>query len=152
MKPQFEYGQAVRVIRNVRNDGTFPGTDTGDLLIRRGSVGYVRDVGTFLQDKIIYSVDFLEQGRMVGCREEELIDADAKWTPSRFEAREKVRAARHLATAGEIIVECGDEGEVLRVHRDQSGGPDYEVRFPGRTLLVPERALEPAGDAGGEGV
>jgi nitrogen fixation protein NifZ len=142
MMPRYQYGQAVRVIRNVRNDGTFPGTDTGDLLIRRGSVGYVRDVGTFLQDKIIYSVDFLEQGRMVGCREEELIDADESWTPSRFEAREKVLAGRHLARAGEVIVERGAEGEVLRVHRNDDG-VDYEVRFPGRTLLVPERALDP---------
>lgn len=142
MMPRYQYGQAVRVVRNVRNDGTFPGTDTGELLIRRGSIGYVRDVGTFLQDKIIYSVDFLEQGRMVGCREEELIDAEEPWTPSRFEAREKVRAARHLAAAGEVIVESGSEGEILRVRREAEG-VGYEVRFPGRTLLVPERALEP---------
>ena len=39
--PQFEYGDEVRVIRNVRNDGTYPGMDTGSLLIRRGSVGCV---------------------------------------------------------------------------------------------------------------
>ena len=58
MRPRFEYGEAVRVIRNVRNDGTFPGEPTGRLLIRRGSIGYVRDVGTFLQDQLIYSVDF----------------------------------------------------------------------------------------------
>ena len=34
--PLYEYGQAVRLIRNVRNDGTYPGSDTGALLMRRG--------------------------------------------------------------------------------------------------------------------
>ncbi len=47
---RYNYGVAVRVIRNVRNDGTYPGMDTGDFLVRRGSVGYVVNVGTFLQD------------------------------------------------------------------------------------------------------
>ena len=50
MRPRFEYGDEVRVTRNVRNDGTYPGLETGQLLIRRGSTGHVRDVGTFLQD------------------------------------------------------------------------------------------------------
>ena len=29
--PLFEYGDEVRVVRNVRNDGTYPGMDTGTL-------------------------------------------------------------------------------------------------------------------------
>ena len=90
MRPKFEYGDEVRVIRNVRNDGTYPGEETGRLLIRRGSVGYVRDVGTFLQDQLIYSVDFFDEQRMVGCREQELQAADDPWIPTRFEFREKV--------------------------------------------------------------
>ena len=72
MRPRYGQGEAVRVIRNVRNDGTFPGMDVGKLLVRRGSVGYVKDVGTYLQDQLIYSVHFFEDNRMVGCREEEL--------------------------------------------------------------------------------
>jgi hypothetical protein len=66
--PRFDHGDEVRVRRNVRNDGTFPGEPTGALLVRRGSVGYVRDVGTFLQDQIIYSVHFLENNRLVVIR------------------------------------------------------------------------------------
>lgn len=31
----------------------------------------MRDVGTFLLDQIIYSVHFLDEGRLVGCRESE---------------------------------------------------------------------------------
>ncbi len=42
MLPRFDYGDTVRLIRNVRNDGTFPGKEVGDLLIRRGAVGFVR--------------------------------------------------------------------------------------------------------------
>lgn len=72
MLPKFEYGEAVRVIRNIRNDGTFPGHETGTLLVPRGSVGYVRDVGTFLQDQLVYSVHLLDAERVVGCREEDL--------------------------------------------------------------------------------
>ena len=33
MLPRWDYGDAVRVTRNVRNDGTFPGVPTGDLLV-----------------------------------------------------------------------------------------------------------------------
>jgi hypothetical protein len=76
MLPRWDYGDAVRVTRNVRNDGTFPGAAVGDLLVRRGRIGHVRNVGTFLQDQIIYAVHFLDEERIVGCREEELIGLD----------------------------------------------------------------------------
>lgn len=142
MRPQFEYGDSVRVVRNVRNDGTFPGRETGELLVRRGSVGYVRDIGTFLQDEIIYTVHFLDEDSMVGCREEELIGSDDPWVPSRFEFREKVTPKIALAIQGEVIAHPGDEGEVLKVLRDAPGGVQYHIRFPGRTLQVPEAALE----------
>jgi len=142
--PHFDYGEAVRVIRNVRNDGTYPGEKTGTLLVRRGSVGYVRNRGTFLQDQVIYEVHFIEQGRVVGCREEELIGADEEWIPSRFEFREKVRSVMHLGSNGNIIVEKGDVGEIIKVLRHHENGVAYHVRFPGRTLLVPETALDSA--------
>ncbi|KXX63542.1 nitrogen fixation protein NifZ [Marichromatium gracile] len=143
MRPNFEFGDAVRVTRNLRNDGTFPEGARGDLLVRRGAVGHVRDVGTFLQDQIIYAVHFIEEGRVVGCREEELQAADAPWTPSRFESRERVAAARRLALRGEVLVEPGEVGEVLRVERDHPQGVCYQVLFAGRTpLLVPESALD----------
>lgn len=142
MLPKYEYGDAVRVIRNVRNDGTFPGKDTGNLLIRRGSVGYVRDVGTYLQDQIIYSVDFMEAGCMVGCREQELQLESDPWIPSKFEYREKVTPTVPLGINGEIIAQPGDPGEIEKVIRDHPGGPAYHLRINQRTLLVPEAALE----------
>lgn len=141
---RYDYGDEVRVIRNVRNDGTYPGLDVGAPLVRRGSVGYVVNVGTFLQDQVIYSVHFLNEQRLVGCREEELIAADAPWTPSRFEFRDKVLSRINLSVNGEIVAPQGAEGEVIKVMRNEDPNQvQYHVRFPGRTLQVPENVLSP---------
>jgi nitrogen fixation protein NifZ len=145
MDARWDYGEAVRLTRNVRNDGTYPGLDPGDFLVRRGSIGYVVDVGTFLQDQIIYSVNFLDEGKIVGCREEELIGADDPWMPSKFEFREKVRSAKGLSVNGEVLVAAGAIGEVIKVIRDAPGGVAYHVHFDslsGRVLQIPENALE----------
>ena len=141
---QFSDGDKVRVIRNVRNDGTYPGKCRGDLLIKRGSIGYVIDVGTFLQDQIIYSVHFLDENIVVGCREEELIDGEESWTPSRFEFRDKVATLIPLAVQGEIVVSKGEVGEVLKIRRDETSNEVvYHVHFAGKnTFIVPENALQ----------
>jgi nitrogen fixation protein NifZ len=144
---RWDYGESVRLIRNVRNDGTYPGLEPGDPLVRRGSIGYVVDVGTFLQDQVIYSVNFLDEGKIVGCREEELIGSDDPWTPSRFEFREKVRSAKGLSVGGEVLVELGAIGEVIKVIRDAPGSVAYHIHFdslPGRVLQIPEDALTAA--------
>ncbi|MDR2364816.1 MAG: nitrogen fixation protein NifZ [Zoogloeaceae bacterium] len=150
MKARWRIDDEVRVIRNVRDDGTFPGARMGDLLVRRGSVGVIRDIGFFLQDQIIYSVHFPAENRVVGCREEELIDIAEDWTPSRFEFREKVKSRASLTVQDEILVQAGDIGEVVKVVRDVSRCPDsgiaYHVHFdalPGRVLQVPENMLLP---------
>lgn len=142
MLPKFEFGEEVRIVRNVRNDGTYPGMPTGKLLIRRGTPGFVMNVGTFLQDQLIYTVNFLEQGRIVGCREEELIGIAEPWITSRFESREKVRSKVTLAVQGEVRAAPGMEGEVLKVMRDAAGGVQYHVIFHDHVLQVPESALE----------
>jgi nitrogen fixation protein NifZ len=143
MRPEYDYGDQVRLLRNIRNDGTFPGLDVGSLLAKRGSLGFVRDVGSFLQDQIIYAVHFPEEGRLVGCREEELQSADAPWTPSRFETRDKVAAKVPLGIQGRLLVDQGEVGVVMKVIRPSSGGVSYHVHFSGRNLLqVPETALE----------
>ena len=134
MKPErydegrFEYGESVRVTRNVRNDGTYPGMDVGTLLIRRGSVGNVIEVGTFLQDQVIFTVHFLNHGRMVGCRLEELIGGDEPWNPSRFEFRDKVICTIDLGIQGNILFPKGTDGEVFKVLRE-SEQIQYHVAF-----------------------
>lgn len=147
MLPRFQFGEPVRLIRNVRNDGTYPGMEIGDFMVRRGSVGYVQNVGTYLQDQVIYSVHFMESNMLVGCREEELIGEDEPWTPSRFEFRDKVTTNRILRVKGETIAQPGDVAEVLKVLRDEEAPEgaevQYHVRFPGHTLQVPESMLEP---------
>jgi nitrogen fixation protein NifZ len=140
---RFDFGEAVRVTRNVRNDGTYPGKEVGELLVRRGSVGNVIEVGTFLQDQVIFTVHFLDQGKMVGCRLEELIGADEPWNPSRFEFHDMVKCKIDLGMGGNLLFEKGTQGEVLKVLRDLKP-LQYHVRFPEKTLQVPESALEPA--------
>jgi nitrogen fixation protein NifZ len=134
-------------MRNVRNDGTFPGADVGDLLIKRGRIGHVINVGTFLLDQIIYSVHFIEDDRVVGCREEELIDEADPWAPSRYEFRERVVARLPLANKGVVLVPAGSGGEIAKVVQDAAGSIAYHVHFDclkGRLLQVPEATLDPA--------
>jgi len=142
MLPKFEFGAEVRIIRNVRNDGTYPGVAIGTLLIRRGSTGFVMNVGTFLQDQIIYTVNFLDQNKIVGFREEELIGIDEPWIPSKYESREKVRSKIKLTVRGEVRVTPGMEGEILKVFRDDNDGVHYHVIFYDHVLQVQESALE----------
>ncbi len=141
MRPEYDFGDAVRVLRNVRNDGTWPGLDTGKLLVRRGSVGYVQNVGTFLQDQLIYSVHFMDIDRIIGCRAEELQPEKDPWVPNCFEFRDRVVSARPLGLQGNVIVEQGSDGEIQKVLRDSPDGVFYHVRFAGRTLQVPESAI-----------
>ncbi len=76
LPPRFDIGERV-ISRNViRNDGTYPGKDIGDLLVQRGDVGYVRSVGTFLQQFYIYAVEFADRGVQVGMRAKELCTLD----------------------------------------------------------------------------
>jgi len=141
MQPQYEYGQEVRVTRNVRNDGTYAGLEIGDHLVKRGSTGFVTSIGTFLQDQIIYGVHFLEDDKLVGCREEELLLASEPWVPTKFEFRDKVISTISLSVEREVIVKPGDAAEILKVLRNHPDGVHYHARFPGRTLLVPEHSL-----------
>ena len=70
--PRFDYGQKVKSIKVVRNDGTFPGKDVGEVLVKKGDIGYVTSIGTFLQQFYIYGVDFVASGHRVGMRGKEM--------------------------------------------------------------------------------
>ncbi|HAJ58213.1 MAG TPA: nitrogen fixation protein NifZ [Cyanobacteria bacterium UBA8543] len=70
--PTFELGQKVRVRKLIKNDGTFPGQDVGAVLAKKGDVGYVVSIGTFLQTSYIYAVHFMTTGNVVGCLKREL--------------------------------------------------------------------------------
>lgn len=70
--PEFDYGEKVRSRRSVRNDGTFPGKEIGEILVKKGDEGYVVSIGTFLQQFYIYGVDFPAHGYRVGMKRREL--------------------------------------------------------------------------------
>jgi nitrogen fixation protein NifZ len=141
MRPEYEYGSHVRLIRTVRNDGTYPGLEVGQVLIPRGSDGFVHDVGTYLQDQLIYRVNFVTAGRTVGCRGEELIAADREWLSNAFEFRDRVVANRDISVGSELIARCGDEGEVVKVVRESDTSFHYHIRFHQRTFTMPESVL-----------
>jgi len=47
------------------------------VLVKKGEVGYVVSIGTFLQQFYIYGVEYLESGYRVGMKRKELEPADA---------------------------------------------------------------------------
>lgn len=74
--PQFEMGEKIRIKKLIRNDGTFPGKEIGEHLAKKGDIGYVVGIGTFLQTSYIYAIHFLEKGYVVGCRAREMESFD----------------------------------------------------------------------------
>ncbi|MBN3884932.1 MULTISPECIES: nitrogen fixation protein NifZ [unclassified Nostoc] len=72
LPPAFEIGEKVRVRKLLKNDGTFPGKEVGQVLVNKGDIGYIASIGTYLQSSYIYAVHFLETGFVVGCKKKEL--------------------------------------------------------------------------------
>ena len=75
--PAFEYGEKVISKKNVKNDGTFYGREIGEVLVKKGDIGYVKSIGTFLQQFYIYGIDFIDHGYVVGMKGRELRSLDA---------------------------------------------------------------------------
>ncbi|MFN3885656.1 MAG: nitrogen fixation protein NifZ [Aquabacterium sp.] len=95
--PRFTFGERVVSRTTIRNDGTFTGKDIGEVLVKKGDIGYVVSIGTFLQQFYIYAVEFTEHGYRVGMRAKELMTLD------------------HLPE--EILAQLGDKAESLRALR-----------------------------------
>ena len=74
--PRFVMGERVISRSVVRNDGTYNGKDIGEVLVHKGEVGFVRSIGTFLQQFYIYAVEFTDSGHRVGMRAKELCTLD----------------------------------------------------------------------------
>lgn len=97
LPPRFEMGERVVSRSVVRNDGTYNGKDIGEVLVNRGEIGYVRSIGTFLQQFYIYAVEFVDSGHQVGMRAKELCTLD------------------HLPD--EVLAQLGDKARVLQTMR-----------------------------------
>jgi nitrogen fixation protein NifZ len=74
--PVFRPGEKVRASKYVRNDGTYRGREIGAVLVRKGETGYVRDIGTYLQQFYVYAVEWVDSGTLVGMRAKELVSLD----------------------------------------------------------------------------
>ncbi|ARV60640.1 nitrogen fixation protein NifZ [Nostocales cyanobacterium HT-58-2] len=70
--PAFSIGDKVRLRKMIKNDGTFPGQEIGVILAKKGDIGYISSIGTYLQRSYIYAVHFLHTGFIVGCLKKEL--------------------------------------------------------------------------------
>ncbi|HEV2897446.1 MAG TPA: nitrogen fixation protein NifZ [Pseudaminobacter sp.] len=92
--PRFMPGERVRATRHIKNDGTYPGREIGENLVRKGDEGYVRDVGTFLQQFFIYAVEWVDRGTVVGMRSRELMSLDKAEAPCGDERTAKEGIAR----------------------------------------------------------
>ena len=79
--PRFRPGEKVVSRKNVRNDGTIRGREIGEIVVKKGEVGYVRDIGTFLQQFFIYAVEWIDRGTVVGMRAKELDSLDRPSSP-----------------------------------------------------------------------
>lgn len=147
MDAKFDYGEKVRVVKNIRNDGTFMGKNRGELIIRRGSEGYIKGVGKFLQDQVIYQVHFMDQGYTVGCRETELSDLSSDWIDREFERGDKVEVKQSLSNEGNVVVKSGDIGTVIGLESEQKPF-QYKVSFQQSDALdvnlwvIPEAVLK----------
>jgi nitrogen fixation protein NifZ len=101
----FRVGERVRLVKAIRNDGTYPHAKVGDVLVEAGAEGYVRKIGDFLQTIRVYEVNFIEEGLTFGCREAELESAleedgydevaeELKWLKEHRAARAAQKAAQ----------------------------------------------------------
>jgi len=71
--PRFQWGQRVKALVDLRNDGSFPDVDLEALLVNTGDVGEIVQVGTHTEANMpVYLVEFGER-LVVGCLEEEIL-------------------------------------------------------------------------------
>lgn len=71
--PKYQWGQRVKTLIDLVNDGTFPDQPAEALLVGVGTMGEIVQVGTHTETNTpIYLVEFSEN-LVVGCLEEEII-------------------------------------------------------------------------------
>jgi nitrogen fixation protein NifZ len=71
--PKYQWGQRVKAVTDLHNDGSFPNAPAASLLVNIGDTGEIVQVGTQTQLNMpIYLVEFSER-LVVGCLEEEIM-------------------------------------------------------------------------------
>lgn len=70
--PKYQWGQRVKALIDLLNDGSFPGKPADAMLVNVGDTGEIVQVGTQTEANLpIYLVEFGER-LVVGCLEEEI--------------------------------------------------------------------------------
>jgi nitrogen fixation protein NifZ len=78
-EPLFKEGQKVELLEDIVNDGTYPHSKIGELMMPKGATGYIKSMGDFLQVIRVYEVNFIGSNmelEIIGCREHELKAVD----------------------------------------------------------------------------
>lgn len=71
--PKYQWGQRVRALADLQNDGSYPDVPAEMVLVSGGDTGEIVQVGTHTESSTpIYLVEFTGQ-LVVGCLEEEII-------------------------------------------------------------------------------
>ncbi len=71
-EPKFQWGQRVRCLIDLVNDGSYPNAEEDALLVAAGGVGEIVQVGSHVDSNTpIYLVEFNET-HVIGCLEEEI--------------------------------------------------------------------------------
>jgi nitrogen fixation protein NifZ len=96
-EPKYKVGQKVKLLSDIVNDGTYPHAKIGTLMMPKGSVGYIKDMGEFLQVIRVYEVHFFGtemEVEIIGCREHELESMEDDFVDEDELEREAMEAHR----------------------------------------------------------
>lgn len=61
---QFSVGESVCSLARVRNEGTYPHRNIGEILVREGDLGYVHESWSLLNE-VYYTVEFVRRAVVV---------------------------------------------------------------------------------------
>jgi nitrogen fixation protein NifZ len=71
--PKYQWGQRVKALIDLHNDGSFPDAPPNSLLVAIGATGEIVQVGAHAESNTpVYLVEFSER-LVVGCLEEEIM-------------------------------------------------------------------------------
>jgi nitrogen fixation protein NifZ len=132
---EFEIGQEVRLLYDIVSDGTVYGAKRGDLMMQQGKTGFIIKIGVF-QDDVVYEVNFLNDNRILGCRDHELIEIEEPWSEPKFLKKDKVRSTTDLTKDGTVIVKKDTDGVIVRLQFYPEIGYAYEVKFSDELSLM----------------
>ncbi len=135
MRPRFTFSEAVRVVRAIRNDGTYAGLPSGALLVR-GAASAMSATGSILAGPDHLPDPLPDCDRVVGCREQELIAGDRPRLAGNLQYGDSVICQTALAMQGEMVVSVGQLGRIEATDRGEHGD-GYIVDFGGRWFRVP---------------